>query len=270
MNLITKNYNGIAIDFNTEESIYINATQIAKHFNKDVKDWKESKHTIEYIKALVEDIKENNPVRGISENGGIFDVFHEATKEKLIIINQGGNDKNNQGTWIHKKLIINFARWLSPKFAVWCDSVIEELLTNRGKVETQAELHLKCVNNAIEILKVNEASKILMLEKAYRSLRVDTSFLPNYTEEDITHSLTELLAKHNVDMSARKFNQLLIQNGIVEVKTRKSTKGIKTYKALTNKGLKYGKNLINPKNQRETQPHYFDNTFEELLKLVLN
>ena len=89
MNLITKNYNGIAIDFNTEESIYINATQIAKHFNKVIKDWKESKHTIEYIKALIENIKENNPVRGISENGGIFDVFHEAAKEKLIIINQG-------------------------------------------------------------------------------------------------------------------------------------------------------------------------------------
>jgi len=127
-----------------------------------------------------------------------------------------------------------------------------------------------CVNNTIELLKVNEASKILMLNKAYKSLGVDTSFLPNYAEEDITHSLTELLAKHNIDMSARKFNQLLIQNGIVEVKTRKSTKGIKTYKALTNKGLKYGKNLVNPNNQRETQPHYFDNTFEELLELVLN
>ena len=127
-----------------------------------------------------------------------------------------------------------------------------------------------CVNNAIELLKVNEASRILMMHKAYKSLGVNTSFLPNYTEEDITHSLTELLAKHNVDMSARKFNQLLIQNDIVEVKTRKSTKGIKTYKALTNKGLKYGKNLVNPNNQKETQPHYFDNTFEELLELVLN
>ena len=268
MNLITKNYNGIAIDFNVEKDIYINATQIAKHFNKEVKDWLKTNQTQEYLKEfelmlINKSRKENYPI------GHQLDISDDFSLQKLIVIKKGGNP-TEQGTWIHKKLIINFARWLSPKFAVWCDSVIEEILTNRGKVETQAELHLKCVNNAIEILKVNEASKILMLEKAYRSLRVDTSFLPNYTEEDITHSLTELLAKHNVDMSARKFNQLLIQNGIVEVKTRKSTKGIKTYKALTNKGLKYGKNLINPKNQRETQPHYFDNTFEELLKLVLN
>ena len=268
MNLITKNYNGIAIDFNTEESIYINATQIAKHFNKQVNDWVRLEQTQEYLKEFELMLKENSR-NGISRFGHQLDISDDFSLQKLIVIKKGGNP-TEQGTWIHKKLIINFARWLSPKFAVWCDSVIEELLTNKSKVETKTELYLKCVNNAIEILKVNEASKILMLEKAYRSLRVDTSFLPNYAEEDITHSLTELLAKHNVDMSTRKFNQLLIQNGIVEVKTRKSTKGIKTYKALTNKGLKYGKNLVNPKNQRETQPHYFDNTFEELLDLVLN
>jgi len=43
-----------------------------------------------------------------------------------MIIRQGGNDKNSQGTWIHKSLIILFARWLSPDFAVWCDLQIIE------------------------------------------------------------------------------------------------------------------------------------------------
>ena len=39
-----------------------------------------------------------------------------------------------------------------------------------------------CVNNTIELLKVNEASKILMMNKAYKSLGVDTSFLPKSTK----------------------------------------------------------------------------------------
>ena len=168
----------------------------------------------------------------------------------------------------NNEIVKKFKVLLVKEFYKMKDYIKNKNYLPQANDRTSATIY--CVNNAIEILKVNEASKILMLEKAYRSLRVDTSFLPNYAEEDITHSLTELLAKHNVDMSTRKFNQLLIQNGIVEVKTRKSTKGIKTYKALTNKGLKYGKNLVNPKNQRETQPHYFDNTFEELLDLVLN
>ena len=42
-----------------------------------------------------------------------------STERELMIIRQGGNDKNSQGTWIHKSLIILFARWLSPDFAVW-------------------------------------------------------------------------------------------------------------------------------------------------------
>jgi hypothetical protein len=45
-----------------------------------------------------------------------------------MVLRKGGNDKNNQGTWIHQKLIIFFARWLSPEFAVWCDLQIEEIL----------------------------------------------------------------------------------------------------------------------------------------------
>lgn len=56
-----------------------------------------------------------------------------------------------------------------------------------------------------------------------------------------------------------------------EVKTRKSTtseNGFKTFKSLTNKGLEFGKNMISPLNQLETQPHYFENKFLDLLKLL--
>ena len=197
----------------------------------------------------------------------IKNVKNKVNEEKTYYLNEP------QATLLitfmrNNEIVKKFKVLLVKEFYKMKDYIKNKNYLPQANDRTSATIY--CVNNAIEILKVNEASKILMLEKAYRSLRVDTSFLPNYAEEDITHSLTELLAKHNVDMSTRKFNQLLIQNGIVEVKTRKSTKGIKTYKALTNKGLKYGKNLVNPNNQRETQPHYFDNTFEELLDLVLN
>ena len=32
------------------------------------------------------------------------------------------------GTWAHPKLAVFFARWLDVRFAVWCDSVIDELI----------------------------------------------------------------------------------------------------------------------------------------------
>jgi hypothetical protein len=35
---------------------------------------------------------------------------------------------NGGGTWLHPKLAVRFAQWLDPKFAVWCDLQIDNLL----------------------------------------------------------------------------------------------------------------------------------------------
>lgn len=70
-------------------------------------------------------------------------------------------------------------------------------------------------------------------------------------------------------MSMPKFNQLLISAGFLEVKERKSSKGtMKPYKSLTETGRKYGVNLISDKNQKETQPYYYADTFMELFEKV--
>ena len=39
-------------------------------------------------------------------------------------------------------------------------------------------------------------------------------------------------------------------------------------KILTDAGLKYGKNVSSPKNQRETQPHWYESKFSELAHLL--
>jgi hypothetical protein len=269
MEIISRTYHGIEVLFDNSDSLYINATQIAKQFKKDVREWKRSKQTNEYIDAL----------SGVG--------FSHTTLIKVV----SGNfsDGREQGTWIHKKLIIAFARWLSPEFAVWCDSVIEEILktgshslgrsnseqseeSNKEKIE----LELLGLKTAIEILKVNEASKILMTTTLYDELGLKTSYLPKYSNEQHTYSLSALLKKFKIGISAKKLNLLLISAGILEVKTRKSTKEfenedgerekIRTFKSLTEKGLEFGKNLISPHNQLETQPHYFENRFQALIE----
>ena len=45
---------------------------------------------------------------------------------ELLIIKQGGTE---QGTWASQDIALEFARWCSPKFAVWCNQQIKELLT---------------------------------------------------------------------------------------------------------------------------------------------
>ncbi|MEH6180443.1 KilA-N domain-containing protein, partial [Salmonella enterica subsp. enterica serovar Typhimurium] len=44
--------------------------------------------------------------------------------------------------------------------------------------------------------------------------------------------------------------------------------GIQTFWSLTAKGCMFGKNITSPANPRETQPHFFESKFPELLKLL--
>lgn len=43
------------------------------------------------------------------------------TVNDLIIVRKGGNNKDEQGTWIHPKLRMVFTRWISEDFDIWCD-----------------------------------------------------------------------------------------------------------------------------------------------------
>jgi frataxin-like iron-binding protein CyaY len=142
MKIVSRKYNNMEVIFDNSDSLYINATQIAKHFGKQASKWIENKETLAYINALSQ--KQN------FANG------------ELVVSRKGGNDKSLTGTWIHKKLIISFARWLSPDFAVWCDEVIEEILQTGSyslqKEETQNEKvslqkSLETVETGIELLK---------------------------------------------------------------------------------------------------------------------
>jgi hypothetical protein len=268
LNIISRKFDDIEVIFTNTDSLYINATQIAKHFNKLPADWLKTKETKLYIQALI----------------SRYDNIHNSD---LVVVRKGGNDKNIQGTWIHKKLIISFARWLSPDFAVWCDETIEEILSQRfsQQVSLKEKLELEFVGakNTIEILRVNEASKIGMIETIHKKFDLETSYLPKYSDENHAVALSVLLKKFGVKMSAQKFNKLLISAGILEVKTRKSSKYrtekdvegkevkipiMKEFKSLTKKGLEFGKNVISPKNQLETQPYYFESKFSELLNIL--
>lgn len=83
-----------------------------------------------------------------------------------------------------------------------------------------------------------------------------------------TSSLRQLLAEHGVTLSPQKAYARLAELGIVEQKTRTSTRGEKHYWCLTAKGLEYGKNLTSPGNPRATQPHFYDHRFDQLVELM--
>ncbi len=124
-----------------------------------------------------------------------------------------------------------------------------------------------------ENLHIPQSNKIMMFRKVCENNNVNSNFLPAYSENEDREAkpATELLERFQCGISARKFNELLLKAGYLEERERKSSSsktGMKKFKSLTEKGLKYGKNLTCEKNVKETQPYYYVDTFLELYHLV--
>lgn len=95
-------YNGNNIAFQLGENVMVNATEMAKPFNKRPAKWLELPSTNEFLSAL----------RTIRKSDSLIQTV----------------EGRNGGTWLHEDVAIEFARWLSPAFAIWCNDRIKELL----------------------------------------------------------------------------------------------------------------------------------------------
>lgn len=143
------------------------------------------------------------------------------------------------------------------------------------KVESKPliEQGVSVVKFIADDLRVNEASRILMYETYCNDVGIPSNFLPKYVSNGNREmkAPTHLLKENGCNLSALKFNSLLVEHGFLEIKERPSSKGSpKKFKALTEKGLRYGENSVSPHNQKEVQPLYYSDTFMELYDIIIN
>ncbi len=102
-NIIPLEYDGRPVRFNNDG--WINATDIAAKFGKVPNEWVRLPETIAYIQAL---------------EGRYGKIPYVKTSKARK--DRGG------GTWLHPKLAVRFARWLSVDFEIWCDEQIDALI----------------------------------------------------------------------------------------------------------------------------------------------
>lgn len=126
---------------------------------------------------------------------------------------------------------------------------------------------MKVATWLIKTLNLNDSSKLLIAKSIADPLGLPT---PDYTpSHGILKSATELLKEAGLSISAQAFNQRAIQKGILCDIKRKSSKGRdKHFKSITESGLPYGENQVNPNNPKETQPLWYKGKFNELLMLL--
>ncbi|MDH0023892.1 Rha family transcriptional regulator [Pseudomonas monteilii] len=129
------------------------------------------------------------------------------------------------------------------------------------------------------LLKPAASCQMQMLTKIAENNGLDPKFLPSYAVDAPpdasggsslpTKALTALLKDNGIRISPFSFNKALQKAGLLKVMQRKNSKQeIVTFWAITDKGLRYGKNLTSPQCPRETQPHWYVDRFLELVDLA--
>lgn len=100
---------------------WFNATEAAKRFGRKPSHWLELPGTQGYMAALV---------RAIGFDAGKSDI--KLTRASKV--------RGQAGTWLHPKMAVAFARWLSDDFGVWCDLQIDAIVRNALRAEGAANL----------------------------------------------------------------------------------------------------------------------------------
>ncbi len=221
MEIITKKFHNqatqILVDFFESNGLYLNATKVATAFGKDLSNWRRSPQTIEYIEAILSSVYNT-----------------ELTEKDLFIVILGKGKE--QGTWIHRKLIIAFARWLSPDFAVWCDIQIEDILKSKQQTPETAHQTVQVQNETLDLdFYTQQSEKIFKLVQLINSQNIKTLYFADNLYKNLNiRSPLELL---KIDLSNYYFIPTELGNFI-------NSSAIETNKILEAKGLQIRENGI--------------------------
>lgn len=108
--IIPFDYEGQAVRFNADG--WLHATEIAERFGKEPAQWLRLDSTKEYIERLSEHMDKSN-----------------MGKSHITLVKTRRGNTSTSGTWLHPKLAVKFARWLSVDFEIWCDEQIDALVS---------------------------------------------------------------------------------------------------------------------------------------------
>ena len=148
-------------------------------------------------------------------------------------------------------------------------NAMEAELKSQKPALPDLDLKVRFIEWSANFLGVNDAGKLLMARKLAEEYGTQ-QYLPDYvTSKGQTHSATYLLKAHNCNISASIFNISCHSFGLIKKMERKGKGGtIHTWWALTDEGMEYGENKVSDKCPLQTQIHWYDDRFTEVLDII--
>lgn len=192
-------YDDTPINFAKGRDVMVNATDMAKPFGKVPKDWLRTQQSKDFINSLA--------------------AVRQMCPTDLLKMKQGGNDRTAQGTWMHEDVALEFARWLSPEFAIWCNDRIKELLT-MGMTATPPTLE-QMINDpelviglATKLKKQREENENLISKIESDAPRVLFSKAVETSQRScLVSELAKILKQNGVEIGQNRLFEWLRSNG---------------------------------------------------------
>lgn len=188
----------------------------------------------------------------------------------------------NGGTYVCKELVYAYAMWISPAFNLKVIRTFDALQnpTSESITSDKIQAGVILLESAAKMLNLSNSSRLGAYQKLQQVAGLP-DLMPHYAidapagapdgSSRATQSLSTLLKANNLRITANQVYHMMSRQGIVEQKERRSrsgVNGVKKFWSLTAKGCLYGKNITSPANPRETQPHFFESKFAELMKII--
>ncbi|MGJ8513141.1 hypothetical protein R84981_002766 [Carnimonas sp. R-84981] len=141
-NVIPMKFEGKSVHFDLNG--WMNAADIAKEFGKRPVDWLRQPETVEYMVKRGSALGLNcGPEPQLRIINSLERISSSSRSKLLSIAKKSGMLRvvagRNGGTWLHPKMAVKFARWLSVDFEIWCDIQIENILESGTSLRMQLE-----------------------------------------------------------------------------------------------------------------------------------
>lgn len=145
--LAVRVWNGTKIRRRAQDG-FVNATAMCQANGKRLNNYLRCERTTAYMAALAAD-------------AGI-------PAQDLVDLRLGGTP-TKQGTWVHPRLAVDIARWISPEFAVWMDGWFLESL--QAQINHQAPVEASTGNGRVDLVLalLTEAIKVIDPSGSYKA-----------------------------------------------------------------------------------------------------
>lgn len=177
--MIIKQFNDFGIEI--REDGYFNATSMCKPFGKRVADYLRLDSTKAFLEALSNEM--NIPI------------------SELVQVQRGG-DCTNQGTWFHRLVAIDQARWLSPKFHVTVIIWTSELLSGNNPVSNTVSSEEAYVDRFIDLF--SRTSQPLRKEVIVPNTAGDNPKTRRFDMKEVNSNIYYEVKMHPISMTDLK------------------------------------------------------------------